>query len=173
VLPGRTLANHRVVVFRPNKIGSAEGLAVNEYQRMGAFVLEETMSADNMLMTLLVDVSGITLTTLWQFSASDVGRGVRMWMDRYPVKLRSILIINAGHVVRGFFHTLVSPLLPEKIRGRVLFVSFPATLHALLPASMLPRELVGCEGTLDGFDWRKLVEDGSWVNGGESREEVQ
>ena len=138
---------------------------------MGALVLEETTSVDNSLVTLLVDVSGIRLGTLWQFSTSDVRQGTCMWMDRYPVKLRRILIVNASSLVRGFFRTLVAPLLPSKMAARVLFVDSAKILHALVPASMLPQELKGCDGRLEGFDWKEMVERETWAWGGGEKEE--
>merc|ERR1711865_736564 len=109
---------------------------------------------EDMLVTLLVDLTDVGMSTVRKFGASDIKRGINMWADRFPVKLRQIIFINAGAVVMGAYNNLIKPFLPEKFQKRLVVARNLEELHARVPASMIPVELVGAGGSLSEEEWR-------------------
>ena len=58
-------------------VGSSDGMDPAEQQLL-----------EDMLVTLLVDLKDVGIGTVRKFGPSDIKRGINMWADRYPVKLR-------------------------------------------------------------------------------------
>jgi hypothetical protein len=119
---------------------------------------EDVEILEDMLVTLLVDVRNVNFSDIWKFSTADISNGIKMWISRFPIKLRKILIINAGSVFCGVFNTLIAPLLPLKISDRVYFIKNSTELHSFIPPSIIPVELIGAGGTLEHWNWNNVLE---------------
>ena len=139
------------------------GLApLSEYQKMGSYLMEAMTSAaadQHGGVALVVDLGGearvgATWALARAFSIADVRRGVLMWRDTFPAKLKRVYITRASGSLRALARAGLA-LVREKVRKRVLIVDDLAQLHAEIPPESLPREL---GGVLDDQYWEDWVE---------------
>ena len=130
ILPKPDAEGRSVVVLRPCKIQARGGkLDVNDYQKMAAIVMQQATglfdkdasdseSWRDLFITLIVDLSEVGLSCVSQFGVSDVERGIKMWQNCFPVKLRKIYLVNSGIVVGGVVK-LAKRFLEKKISDRI------------------------------------------------------
>merc|ERR1711904_768201 len=89
-----------------------------------------------------------------RFSLTDVKRGIGMWQQAFPIKLRKIFVANCGRLLSPMVKA-TRALLAPKLRERVVIVDRTFDqLHGHVPPSNLPSCL---GGTLD-LDWEAHVE---------------
>jgi len=151
ILPRKDSDGRSVVVLRPGQI---EG-PVEPFHRMGVFVMQWAtglvpqeddahtyLSGADMFVTMIVDLTGCGVGIVTRFGKSDIERGIRMWQDCFPLKLRAIYLVNAGRVICGALE-FAKKLLEPKLRGRI--ESFDAR-HVSGPNSLadLRARLGGC-----------------------------
>lgn len=159
ILPGRDRLDRRVLTYRAASLSAAP---VADLQRMMCLLLERLTLADGETLrsgiVFLVDLSGASLKTLRHLALEDVKRGMEMFTDTFPCRLRAIYVVNLPRVLRPLA-TIVRSLLPAKLRAR-LHVShanagkFPRLLKDI-PADLVP---VSMGGTNAFFDWNSIVD---------------
>lgn len=65
-------------------------------------------------MCLVVDLRGLSWELMWQVSSlSDIQRGVAMWKDTFPCKLRRVLVVRASAVSEFLIETVLSFVAPK------------------------------------------------------------
>ena len=122
---------------------------------MGCYLMEQVIASKTTQwkgVTLIHDLRGVGLGTLASMGPTDARRGVAMWQEAFPCKLRRIFVISPGPFC-GFFIEMVKSLASEKIQKRVTVLD-PADLTPLqseVGLEALPTEF---GGTLDaGAYW--------------------
>jgi len=146
LLPNRDSKGRRVLVYNVRFLDTRL-CSVENYQKMGCYVLEQAMleiETADFGVTLVIDLQGVNpFTLLPSFGLSDLTRGTDMWRDAYPCKLKQIFVINLSAALRFALSGIIR-VLPQKIQERVIFVSTNlAELHTVVPASVLPPSLGG------------------------------
>lgn len=84
----------------------------NELQSRHAQCLDQAI-------TFVVDLAGVGPSMAARFGPRDMERGIRMWQDCFPVKLRAIYVLNAWAPIRGVVG-MAKVLLSKKLGERLV-----------------------------------------------------
>lgn len=132
LLPSPDADGRAVVVLRPGLIKGP----VEPYHRMGCFLMQwatglvparsdpapgsraRHLPSADMYITMVVDLSGIGPRLAARFGPADMERGIRMWQDSFPLKLRAIYLVNAGRLIGGLIG-LAKTFIAAKLRDRI------------------------------------------------------
>uniref|UniRef100_A0A8C1X4H8 Tocopherol (alpha) transfer protein-like n=1 Tax=Cyprinus carpio TaxID=7962 RepID=A0A8C1X4H8_CYPCA len=82
---------------------------------------------------------------------------VAILQDGFPIRIKAVNIINEPRIFKGIF-AIIKPFLKEKMAERyVLHGSDLASLHRVVPHSVLPQEYGGVAGRLDMSAWSRTL----------------
>uniref|UniRef100_A0A7S1E7J6 CRAL-TRIO domain-containing protein n=2 Tax=Hemiselmis andersenii TaxID=464988 RepID=A0A7S1E7J6_HEMAN len=156
LLPGEDRAGRGVIVYNAHKIREAvsAGATVCGLQQMGALLLEVALGRPGVPergVVAVVDARGVGLDILGRFSVTDMGRGVAMWKDSFPCKIKKIHVIGLPWPLQATC-SLILGLLSAKLRGRVSVETGTTRLAEEVGSGNLPKELGG-ELELDWKGW--------------------
>jgi len=146
LLPGRDLAGRSIVVQRIATLDPCV-CPVTEYQKMGCYLMQKVIdskTAQREGVTLVYDLRGVSIGVLTAMGPTDARRGVAMWQEAFPCKLRRIFVISPGYF-SSIFIDMVKSFVSEKIRQRITILSPDdlSPIHDEIPLDALPREFGG------------------------------
>eukprot|EP00656_Telonema_subtile_P052762 TRINITY_DN7430_c0_g1_i2.p2 TRINITY_DN7430_c0_g1~~TRINITY_DN7430_c0_g1_i2.p2 ORF type:complete len:170 (+),score=51.35 TRINITY_DN7430_c0_g1_i2:576-1085(+) len=132
---------------------------VKEYQRMGAFIVERAVDDPAVMsdgVCLVVDLGRLTMGKVLKMSGpNDMKRGIAMWQQAFPCKLRRVFLLNTSAVTRTAVK-VAKALLEKKLAKRIQVVSPDLhELHEEVPPEILPAGTLG--GSME-FSWRRTVD---------------
>lgn len=144
ILPDMDAHGRAVLVFNAGLV-DVRLCPVKEFHRMASYVMEQ-LTADPAVqhrgIALLLNLEGTELGMARHFGYADIRRGVAMYKDAFPCKVKVVMVVNASAVVRrllGFVLALVHP----RVRARVELVPSIGALRDTIPAGALTTELGG------------------------------
>ncbi|CEL92011.1 unnamed protein product [Vitrella brassicaformis CCMP3155] len=131
ILPTRDIDGRPMLVYNGKVLDSINAritpqqrISIESLQKMGCFLMElltDDPACHQHGVALVFDVGGITLGLLRHFTLADIKRGVMMWKESFPCKLRRVYVLRASPVISSIVHFVLG-LLAKKIRDRVHFV---------------------------------------------------
>ena len=134
-----------VLLYRASKLDPAQH-SIEEYQRMGSYLMEcitrEQPEVQHRGVTLLVDLRDASLRVATSFSLADLQRGIGMWRDTFPAKLKRLIVVNAPLYLHGIVRTCLL-MLRKKMRARVHVLKSQAHLAGFLEPRAVPIDLGG------------------------------
>ncbi|KAL0158170.1 hypothetical protein M9458_046246, partial [Cirrhinus mrigala] len=90
---------------------------------------------------ILVDYAGVGLSQASNPGPLLAKKVVSILQDGFPIRIKAVNIINEPRIFKGIF-AIIKPFLKEKMAERyVLHGSDLASLHRVIPQSVLPQEL--------------------------------
>ncbi|KAG8460293.1 hypothetical protein KFE25_011784 [Diacronema lutheri] len=144
ILPQPDSHGRAVVVFNAGRL-DPRVCEVKEFHRMASYVLEQ-LTADPAVqhrgVCILFDLRGADVAMARHFSRADVRRGIAMWRDCFPCKVKLLTVVNASPFVHAVFRTGLS-LVHPRVRARVQLVPDAAALRGAIAPCALPAELGG------------------------------
>jgi len=126
ILPRKDIYGRTVIVMHPARFDTSIA-SMDVFLRMGAFIMQWATGLTrscpegegrDLYCTFIVDFSGVTMRTVTAFGPSTVAKGVQLWQNCYPVKLRGIYLLNTGRVMSGAVACAKSLMAP-KLRDRI------------------------------------------------------
>jgi len=115
---------------------------------MGCYLMQEAVNSKSTQLngiTLINDLRGLSYNTMYQLtSISDAKRGVKMFQEAFPCKLRRIFVISPGPWYKYLIDS-VKMFVSQKIQDRIIVLD-PEDLSLLyeeVPKEQLPLEFGG------------------------------
>lgn len=106
---------------------------------------------------ILVDYAGVGLSQASNPGPLLAKKVVGILQDGFPIRIKAVNIINEPRIFKGIF-AIIKPFLKEKMAERfVLHGSDLASLHRVIPQSVLPEEYGGVSGRLDMSAWSRTL----------------
>ncbi|KAK7132347.1 hypothetical protein R3I93_018791 [Phoxinus phoxinus] len=106
---------------------------------------------------ILVDYGGVGLSQASNPGPLLAKKVVGILQDGFPIRIKAVNIINEPRIFKGIF-AIIKPFLKEKMAERyVLHGSDLASLHRVIPQSVLPQEYGGVTGRLDMSAWSRML----------------
>lgn len=156
ILPGKDKEGRGLFVFNVGRIDTRLG-SLERYQQMGAYLVERLTREEEVQRTGLVMVVNMAHVPLGLYrsliSLTDAKRGVRMWQDAFPSKLKRIYVVGGSRWLLQAVRLVVA-MLGKKLRKRVRVLPHQEALQEDIDAEQLPPCL---GGRLEGFDWAQWV----------------
>ena len=157
VLPGKDKEGRGLFVFNVGKIDVRQG-SLESFQKMGAYVVERVTRDEAIQTTGLVMIVNLAQVPFSLYRAlvslQDAKRGVRMWQDAFPCKLKRIYVVGGGTLLLQAMRLVVA-LLGKKLRNRVRVLTSLEALREDVDGDQLPPSLGG--GMAD-WEWGRWVE---------------
>jgi hypothetical protein len=159
ILPRPDALGRAVLVFHASRLDPAV-CPVKEFHRMASYVMEQ-LTMDPAVqyrgICVLLDLKDAGVAMARMFSITDIRRGIGMWKDCFPCKVKQIVIVGASALVSrllGVGLALVHP----RVRARVQVHRSIESLVAAnqIDPSALPREL--------GGTWDEVALWSSWCD---------
>ncbi|KAJ1623783.1 CRAL-TRIO domain-containing protein [Pavlovales sp. CCMP2436] len=144
VLPQPDLQGRAVLVFNAAWL-DPNMCPVKEFHKMASYVMEQLTldpAVQHRGITILLNLQGVDLGMARHFSLADIKRGVGMWKDCFPCKVKRILIVNASSMQQRLLGAALSVVHP-RVRARVSVVRDQKTLSDSISIEALPIELGG------------------------------
>ncbi|EKX44170.1 hypothetical protein GUITHDRAFT_153080 [Guillardia theta CCMP2712] len=124
---------------------------------MGSFLMQKAIEKENIVkngIVCVLDLQGVDLSITTKFGIADVKRGILMWKDAFPCKLKKIYLVNMG-IILSTIVAMAKSILSSKIRERVVLVDKTfQQLHADIDSSRLPPSL----GGNFELDWESYIQ---------------
>ena len=165
LLPGPDRRGRPVLMYNARFLDPAlpaGGGGIAAFQKMGSYLMEiatRVPSVQHGGVTLLLDLGGVDTRLAARFSAADLVRGVGMWKDCFPCKLKRVLVVRSNSALTALCHAGVA-LVRRKIRARVAVLEGGgrtggfAALHEEIAPELLPPELGGtCDHSVYWARW--------------------
>lgn len=145
ILPEPDIHGRAVLVFNAGLVNTSV-CPVKEFHRMASFVMEQ-LTADPAVqhrgIAILLNLEGAHVGMAASFSWADIKRGISMYRDCFPCKVKLLAIVNASAIQRRLL-ALALALVHPRVRARVEVAASLAELHkGSMPARMLPAEFGG------------------------------
>ena len=147
LLPNKDCHGRSVIVQRLGTFDTSL-CPVSEYQRMGCYLMQQTINSRATQLngvTLINDLRGLTYSTMYAVSGlQDTQRGIQMWQEAFPCKLRRIFVISPSSLYKHFID-MVKSFVSQKIQNRIIVMTADdlSPLHAEIPVHQLPVEFGG------------------------------
>ncbi|GAB5035282.1 retinaldehyde-binding protein 1 [Nannochloropsis oceanica] len=156
ILPGRDKEGRGIFVFNVGKIDTRKA-SLEKYQQVGAYLVERFTRDEEMQRTGLVMIVNLASVPFGLcralVSLKDAKRGIRMWQDAFPCKLKRIYVVGGSlWLLRAM--RLVVAMLGKKLQNRVRVLPHLEALHRDVDRDNIPPCL---GGSLERFEW------GEWV----------
>jgi hypothetical protein len=156
ILPGRDKEGRGMFVFNVGKIDIRKA-SLEKYQQMGAYLVERFTRDEEMQRTGLVMIVNLASVPLELYRAlmslKDAKRGIRMWQDAFPCKLKRIYVVGGSMWLLQAMRLVVT-MLGKKLQNRVRVLPHLEALHQDVDREKIPPCL---GGSLEKFEW------GEWV----------
>lgn len=156
ILPGKDKEGRGMFVFNVGRIDVRKA-SLEKYQQMGAYLIERFTREEEMQRTGLVMIVNLASVPFGLYRAlvslADAKRGVRMWQDAFPCKLKRIYVVGCSLWLLQAMRLVVT-MLGKKLRNRVRVLPHLEALQKDIDQEEIPACL---GGSLEGFEW------GEWV----------
>ncbi|KAF2904399.1 hypothetical protein ILUMI_01776 [Ignelater luminosus] len=152
-LPNRCQGGTRIMLIHSGAKWNPKVIALSDLFRTVMMALEIAMIEPKTQVAgvhVILDMQGLTLNHVWQFSPSFAKTVLEFVQECTPVRLKGIHVVNQPFIFK-MLYAIFKPFIGEKLKRRLFFHGYDRkSLHSRIPKEDLP----ACyDGTLDIPDY--------------------